>query len=242
MKRLLPVALIGVFAVAGTLAAAAADVPLKAGEDPKAGASAAPGDLKAELPPAQYNRVVKPIEAKIEAAEKIMKVHDKEKEKDAEKRNARLLLGCKTRAAEAYLGASLAAKKAINLVKTDGQKTAIKEQYEEPNRKKAIDIFAELAGEAYDKGDLRMAVGYYKRILAIDKKNKVARDELTKIAKEFQEAKQSRKRSGSKSGGSDDLRSWDRPDYSRTGRRTGRNPSDPSDWSKTGRGRGRGKY
>ena len=228
MKRFLPAALIGVFVVAGVIGAEAAGVPWKTGDDPKQGASAAPSDLKAELAPAQYNRIVKPIEAKIEAAERIMKAHDKEMEKAAEKRNARLLLGCKTRAAEAYLGASLAAKKGLSLVKKDGQKAAIKEQYEEPNRKKAIDIFAELAGEAYDKGDLRMAVGYYKRILSIDKENAVAREGLTKIAKEFQEAKQSGKRSGSKSGGSDDLRSWDRPDYSRTGR-------NPRDYSKTGR-------
>lgn len=228
MKRFLPAAVICMFTVAAVIGAEAAGVPWKTGDNPKQDASAAPSDLKAELAPAQYKRVIKPIEAKLEAAEKIMKVHDKEMEKDTEKRNARLLLGCKTRAAEAYLGASLAAKKAINLVKKDGQKAAIKEQYEEPNRKKAIDIFAELAGEAYDKGDLRMAVGYYKRILSIDKENAQAKEGITKIFREVQEAKQSGKKSGSKSGGSDDLRSWDRPDYSRTGR-------NPRDWSKTGR-------
>ena len=203
MKRFLPAALIGVIAVAGTLAAAAADVPWKAGEDPKAGASTAPGDLKAELPPAQYNRVVKPIEAKLAAVEKIMKVYDKEMEKTAEKRSERLLLSCKARAGEAYLGAALAAKKALNLVKKESHKAAIKQQYEEPNRKKAIDIFLELGTLAHDKGDLRMAVGYYKRILAIDKQNAQAREGLTKIAQEVQESKKSGKKKGGKGTGGD---------------------------------------
>jgi len=203
MKRLLPAALIGAFAVAGTLAAVAAEVPWKAGEEPQAGASAAPGDLKAELPPAQYNRVVKPIEAKLAAVEKIMKVYDKEMEKTAEKRSERLLLSCRVRAGEAYLGAALAAKKALNLVKQESHKSAIKKQYEEPNRKKAIDIFLELGTLAHDKGDLRMAVGYYRRILAIDKENAQAKEGLTKIAKEVQESKSSGKKKGGKGTGGD---------------------------------------
>jgi len=203
MKRFLPAALIGVFAVAGTLAAAAADVGWKTGEDPKAVASAAPGDLKAELPPAQYSRVVKPIEAKLAAVEKIMKVYDKEMEKTAEKRSERLLLSCKARAGEAYLGAALAAKKALNLVKKESHKAAIKQQYEEPNRKKAIDIFLELGTLAHDKGDLRMAVGYYKRILAIDKQNAQAKEGLTKIAQQIQESKKSGKKKGGKGTGGD---------------------------------------
>lgn len=196
MKRFLPAALIGVFVVAGTLAAVAADVPWKAGEESKVGASAAPGDLKAELPPAQYNRVVKPIEAKLAAVEKIMKVYDKEMEKTAEKRSERLLLRCKARAGEAYLGAALAAKKALNLVKKESHKAAIKKEYEEPNRNKAIDIFLELGTLAHDKGDLRMAVAYYKRILAIDKQNAQAKEGITKIAKQIQESKKSGKKKG----------------------------------------------
>jgi len=203
MKRFLPAALIGVFAVAGTLAAAAADVGWKTGDDSKQVASVAPGDLKAELSPAQYSRVVKPIEAKLAAVEKIMKVYDKEMEKTAEKRSERLLLSCKARAGEAYLGAALAAKKGLNLVKKESHKAAIKQQYEEPNRKKAIDIFLELGTLAHDKGDLRMAVGYYKRILAIDKQNAQAREGLTKIAQEVQESKKSGKKKGGKGTGGD---------------------------------------
>ena len=203
MKRFLPAALIGVFAVAGTLAAAAADVGWKTGGAPKAVASTAPGDLKAELPPAQYSRVVKPIEAKLAAVEKIMKVYDKEMEKTAEKRSERLLLSCKARAGEAYLGAALAAKKGLNLVKKESHKAAIKQQYEEPNRKKAIDIFLELATAAHDKNDVRTAVAYYKRILAIDKQNAQARKGLTKIAQQIQESKKSGKKKGGKGTGGD---------------------------------------
>lgn len=203
MKRFLPAVLIGVFAVAGTLAAAAADAEWKTGEAPQAGASAAPGVLKAELPTVQYNRVVKPIEAKLAAVQKIMKVYDKEMEKTAEKRSERLLLSCRARAGEAYLGAALAAKKALNLVKKESHKAAIKKKYEKPNREKAIDIFLELGALAHDKGDLRRAIAYYKRILAIDKQNTQARDGLTKIAKEVQDSKKSAKKKGGKGTGGD---------------------------------------
>ena len=51
---------------------------------------------------------------------------------------------------------------------------------------------------------------------------------LTKIAQAIRESAQAGKRSGSKGGSSDDRRSWDRDDHSRTGRNDG-------DWSKTGR-------
>ncbi|KPJ72648.1 MAG: hypothetical protein AMS14_07415 [Planctomycetes bacterium DG_20] len=214
MRNVLRFSLVGLFLVIGTGGAYAEGVPWKTDEAAKQDAPAATGDLKAELPPAQYNRVVKPIEAKIEAAEKIMEAYEKEMEKPAEKRNERLLLGCKTRAAEAYLGAAMAATKGIGMVKEDSHKAALKQQYEEPNRKKAIDMFLELAVAAYDKGDLRTAVAYYKRVLSVDKENADAKEGLVKIARQVKEAAESGKKTGSKGGGSDDQRPWDR-DYSR---------------------------
>ena len=228
MRFALSVTLMSALLLAGAVGAEAQGVPWKPGDAGKDAAGAAATDLKAELPPAQYKRIVKPIEAKLEAAQKMMATHDKEMEKAAEKRNERLLLTCKTRVAENYLGAATAAKKGVNLVKKESQKAAIKQQFEEPNRKKAIDIFLDLATAAHAKRDIRMAVAYYKRILAIDRENAEAKEGLVKIAQVLKESAQSGKKGGTKGGGSDDQRSWDRDDYKRTGRSEG-------DWSKTGR-------
>ncbi|HUU92613.1 MAG TPA: hypothetical protein VM238_15550 [Phycisphaerae bacterium] len=228
MRFALSVTLVSTLLLAGAVGAEAQGVPWKPGDAGKDAAGAAATDLKAELPAAQYNRIIKPIEAKLDAAQKMMATHDKEEEKAAEKRNERLLLTCKTRAAESYLGAATAAKKGMGMVKDESQKAAIQQQYEEPNRKKAIDLFLDLATTAHAKGDVRMAVAYYKRILAIDKENAEAKEGLTKIAQTLKESAQSGKKSGTKGGGSDDKRSWDRDDHSRTGRTE-------NDWSKTGR-------
>ncbi len=228
MNRVLPLMLCAALLCTGAVAVRAEGVPWKTDDKPKDAAAPA-GDLKAELPAAQYNRIVKPIEAKLASAEKIMAAYEKEMQKPAEKRNQRLLVGCKTRTAEAYLGAALAAKKGLNMVKKDSHKEAIKNQYEEPNREKGIAIFLDLATSAHDRGDFRMAAGFYKRILAVDKENSDAKEGLVKIVKEIQQAARDAKTSGSKGGGSDDKKSWDRDDHSRTGRNDG-------NWSGAGRG------
>jgi len=227
MKRLrvMVAVVVGLSCAAAVLAA---DIPWKAEKGAKESAAAASVDLKAELPPAQYNRIVKPIEAKLDAAQKYMTTYDKEMAKAAEKRNERLLVNCRTRAAENYLGAATAAKRGINMVKNETHKAAIKQQFEEPNRNKAIDMFLELATSAHARGDIRMAVAYYKRILAVDKENAEAKEGLVKIAQALKEAAQAGKRSGSRTSGGDDRRSWDREDYKRSGR-------DDGEWSKTGR-------
>jgi hypothetical protein len=219
MHRMLIVALAGLVVLAGAAAAQAADVPWKQGDGKKddAGASG-PVDLQSELNKIQYNRLIKPIEAKIEDAEKMQKMLDKEKAKPAGRQNPRVLLGCKERMATHYVGASVAAKNASNRVREDHLKKAIKQQYQQPNEQKAIDIYLELAMKAQDDGNVRGAVGYYKRILKIDNDNTQAKEALTKIAKDLQQ----RSRTGgsrSKGGGSEDeRRSWERDDdYSGTG-------------------------
>ncbi|MFO8012473.1 MAG: hypothetical protein R6X20_04110 [Phycisphaerae bacterium] len=218
MHRTLIVALAGLVVLAGTITAEAAGVPWKEGDGKKddAGASGSV-DLKTELNDVQYNRLIKPIEAKLADVEKTMKTYEKEKAKPAGRQNPRLLLACKERAATFYLGASLAAKNAANRLREDRLKNAIKEQYQAPNEQKAIDIYLELAMKAQDEGNVRGAIGYYKRILSIDKDNGEAKEALTKIAKELKQ----KARTGSKStgGGSDDDRKpWERDDdYSGTG-------------------------
>ncbi len=216
MHRFVIVALAGLMALGGTVAAGAAGVPWQEGGAEKKEGAGEAVDLKSELNQIQYNRLIKPIEAKLEDVEKTMATYEKEKAKPVGRQNPRLLLACKERAATFYLGASLAAKNAVNRVRENRLKSAIKQQYQEPNQKKAIDIYLELAMKAQDEGNVRGAVGYYKRILSIDKENGEAKDALTKIAKELKQ----KARTGGKStggGSEDDRKPWERDDdYSGT--------------------------
>ena len=222
MKRITLAVLVGLFAMSMTAYAAdEAGVPWK----DKPAEAVAPGDLK-ELP--NYDRIVKPIEVKVEQAQKAMEPYQKEMEKPLEKRNTALLNACKVRAAQAYMGAALEARKGISMVKTPEHKAAITEQYEKPNQQKATEIYIELAAEAYEKKDVRTAVGMYKQVLTIDKDNQTAKDALIKIQQEMAEASKNGKSSGSKGGGGDEQKPWDREDYKGTGRTDGK-------WSGTGR-------
>ena len=98
-------------------------------------------------------------------------------------------------------------------------KAALKEQYEEPNKQKAIDIYLGLALDAHTGGDLKGAVAYYVKILSIDRENTEAKSALAKLADQYQQAIKDSKRAGSKGGGSDDNdKPWDTEDYSGAGR------------------------
>jgi hypothetical protein len=241
MKRLGLAALVAIFALAMVTACRAAEVPWKAADGEKADAAAegagdakegadaggAGGELKAALGAAHYDRLIKPIEAKVDQAAKIMEKYTKEKEKPAEKQNQGLLSGLKEQAAGAYLAASLAAKKAVGSVKNEEQKAAITQQFDDPNRQKAIDIYLELASEAMEKKDIRKAAAYYKKVLSIDKDNATAKEALTKLDRELKEAAKTNKKSG-KGGSDEEKKSWESKDYGKTGR--------DNDWSRAGRG------
>jgi len=219
MHRMLIVALAGLVVLAGAAASTAADVPWKkdgAKKDDAAGDTGAV-DLKTELNQVQYNRLIKPIEDKLADVAKAMEAYEKEMAKPVGRQNPRVLLACKERAATLYLGASLAAKNAVNRLREEPLKNAVKQQYQQPNEQKAVDIYLELAMKAQDEGNLRAAVGYYQRILKVDRDNTQAKEALTKIAKELQQKSQT----GSKSSGGgseDDRKPWERDDdYSGTG-------------------------
>ena len=176
-------------------------------------AAAQSGTLKGDLPPAQYNRVVKPIEAKIALAEKAKESYEKEMQKPAEKRRAAMLLSCKQKTSAAYYQVALAARKATRMVKEEKHKTEIKATYEIPNLRKATEILLGFATEAQGKGDIRTAVGHYKRVLAMDPDNQGAKASLENIARTMQKtAEKERKQRDSKS---DDK---DKPRWKRTGR------------------------
>lgn len=228
MKRIMLGVLVALVVQGAATVAWAEGLPWKPADSNKAGDSAAPADLKAELSPSQYDRVVKPIESRLAQAEKAMEPYQKEMEKPEGKRDEAVLVRAKEQSAACYASAAAAAKKALSLVKTEGQKAALRSQYEEPSRQKAIDIYLGLATSASGKGDLRKAISYYKMILALDPENADAKAALTQLAEQYKQALKDSKPSGNKGGGSETKRSWDREDYSKIGRTT--------DWAKTGRG------
>lgn len=173
-------------------------------------AAAQSGTLKGDLPPAQYNRVVKPIEAKIALAEKAMESYEKEMQKPAEKRRAATLISCKAKASAAYYQVALAARKATRMVKKEEHKAEIKATYEVPNLRKATESPLGFASEAQAKGDFRTAVGYYKRVLAMDPDNPVAKAALEKIALTMQKTAEKERKQRDKKKDDKDKSSWKR--------------------------------
>ncbi|HUU09871.1 MAG TPA: hypothetical protein VM431_04965 [Phycisphaerae bacterium] len=228
MKRVMLGVLVALVAQGGATAAWAEGLPWKPADSNTAGDSAAPADLKADLAPSQYDHVVKPIESRLAQAEKAMEPYQKELAKPEAKRQEAVLVRAKERSAACYASAAAAAKKALGLVKTESRKAALRTQYEEPSRQKAIDIYFGLAMRASGKGDLRKAISYYKMILALDPDNADAKAAITQLADQYQQAIKDSKASGSKGGGSETKRPWDREDYSKIGRTT--------DWARTGQG------
>lgn len=220
MNRSMLGACTAVFILGSVAVCLGEDIPWKAfNGTAKSQESVAPGDLKAELSTVQYARVVKPIETRIDMATKAMEPYEAEMQKPEEKRRQSVLVKCKTRSAEYYLAASYSAKKAARLVGKDSLKAALKEQYEEPNKQKAIDIYLELALDVHTGGNLRAAVYYYKKILSIDPENADAKEALTKLAEQYRQAMKDAKKSGSKGGGKDGKEhSWDNEDWKGTGR------------------------
>lgn len=167
-----------------------------------------PGTLKGDLPPVLYNRVVKPIEAKLALVERAMKPYEKEMEKPPDKRNKALLASCKEKAATAYHQAALAAEKSAKMVKNEEHKAAIKQQYEDPNRRKAIDILLELAMAAQQKGDIRRAIALYQRILGIEQDNPQAKGALTRIARDIKNTVDKARKDQKKKKDRDKDKSW----------------------------------
>jgi len=147
-----------------------------------------PGTLKGDLAPAEYERVVKPIEIKLALVEKAVASYEKEMQRPEEKRNAATLVACQEKVSAACYQVVLAARKSAKLVKKDEHKAEIKSRFEDPNLRKATDILLRFAAEAEEKGDLRTAVAYYKRVLGMDPDNEQAKAALERIAAKLKKA------------------------------------------------------
>lgn len=214
MKRLMLVAVVG--AVAMALASGAqAGVPWAGGTAtaaatpaaPAAGEAAAPGDLKTELSQADYKSLVKPIEDKVALAEKAMENYNKTKEKLGDKAKPGELNNIKEAAINMYLGASLAAKQAAGRTKKDTVKAALAEQFEKPNKQKAVDMMMEMATEALAKmpKDFKLAAGLYKKVVAVDPQNEAVKEAMKQLEADYTEAMKTQAKVGAKGGSGDDV-------------------------------------
>jgi len=187
--------------------AAKADAPPAAGAPAPAAAGTDPRMQKAAEP-------IKAILAQIEKAQKLL---SDESAKPAEKQDAKKIRSMKEAIARLYLTASQKAKFQSASFKGD-DKQAFLDQYEKPNREKAISLLLELANEALSKKDFRGAEALAKQILALDPKNAEAEALVKKIA----EDKVAAAKAGTTSGSGSDLKDKNLDpnlqDFSRTGR------------------------
>lgn len=122
---------------------------------------------------------VKKVLTRVEAAQKQLE----EATKAIEKQNAAKLRGLKETIAGLYLTAAQTAKAQSATFKGD-DKQAFLDQYDKPNREKAISLLLELANEALAMKDYRNADSLARRALAIDPKNTDIEALLKKIAEE----------------------------------------------------------
>jgi tetratricopeptide (TPR) repeat protein len=193
-----------------------------------AGATAAPA---VETPTAAaakttLEKAAAEIDAQVAAAEKLVKLFNDEMAKPDDKRDPRRINSLKLNAAQAYLRAAQKAKYYAPRFKDDARQSFL-DQYETPNREKAIALLQELAAAAMEKKDYRNALALYNDILRLDPKNAAATGAIKKINEEIKTANGSNSVGGSTN--KDDIKKFQQS-YKRDWSGT------HTDWGKTGRG------
>jgi tetratricopeptide (TPR) repeat protein len=124
------------------------------------------------------------IKEQMAKAEKLLQQASDEMAKPDGKRDAKKADGLKVAAANMYVAAALAANRAAATLKED-EKQAFLDQYDKPNRDKAIGIFLELADAAKANRRWQEATGYYNKVLQIDPKNQAAVDGIKAVQTEM---------------------------------------------------------
>jgi hypothetical protein len=196
MKCVLVVALVGGLALglagwtfaAETPSPTAAATTSSATSTPSTTATRTVGDLKSELAPDVYERIVTPINAKVAEARTAIELIKKENEKPADKRNPAAIISLMERESSFYIAAALAARQGAAQVNLPEQKAAIIEQFEKPNRQRAVGILSEIASIAAQQRDFNRAAALYKRILAVDPEDQAAKDALKVVLEEAKNA------------------------------------------------------
>ncbi|MBE3096760.1 MAG: hypothetical protein IMZ44_06465 [Planctomycetes bacterium] len=247
MRYAMLAGLVGVLAFGLAVSASGQNVPWKADGDikapavaPAAGAPAAPAAAAEGVTPAagpdtaKLEKAAGPVKDVLAQIAKVQKLLDDELAKPDAKRDAKKIPNFKEGIARLYLTAAQKAKvQSQSAIFTKAEdKQAFLEQYEKPNREKAIALLFELANEALGKKDYRSAEALGRQILILDPKNAEAGAFLKSIAEEKAAAlKAGAKNTGAGSGDSLKDKNLDPNlrDFKRDGRGT------KTDWGKTGR-------
>jgi hypothetical protein len=191
--------------VLGLAGIAAAQVPWKTGDPPKTDGAAtpaapAPGAPAAGVTPPtegstggtpapagganlKVERAAAPVKKILAQVETAQKLVEEEMAKPADKQNLVKLRGLKENVARLYLNAAQAAKAQSGAFKGE-EKQAFLDQYDKPNREKAISLILELANEALAKKDFRGAESLARQALTLDPKNTEVEPLLKKIAED----------------------------------------------------------
>ena len=253
MRYAMLAGLVGVLAFGLAVSASGQNVPWKANGDnkdpagaPAAGAPAAPGAPAAAAEgvtpaggadPAKLEKAAVPVKETLAQVAKVQKLLDDELAKPDAKRDVKKIPNLKESIARLYLSAAQKAKvQSQSAIFTKAEdKQAFLDQYEKPNRDKAIALLFELANEALGKKDYRGAEALARQILILDPKNAEAEALIKKIAEEKAAAlKAGAKNTGSGSG--DSLKDKKLDPNLRDFKRDGRGPdTSDTDWGKTKR-------
>jgi hypothetical protein len=183
------------------------------GSGPMGFGSAAPATPPAATPPVTptaQDRLIKAIQAQVTLAENFMKQFTDEMAKPEKKRNPAAAMTFKLRSAQSYLQAAQVAHNGGLQLKKDEQQ-AFFDQYDKPNREKAINLFLELAGIAHEAKDYPDAVALYRTVLGADPKNEAAAAALKLIDAELKAAAASQPGQPTGTGGSNQVNGTTKP-------------------------------
>jgi hypothetical protein len=118
-------------------------------------------------------RMVVMIEAKVTAAEKIVKQYEDEAAKPDGKRDDSKVLRLKLSAAQAFVTAAKAAHSDLSRVKKE-DRPAFAEKYEKPSIDRAVALYMEIGQFAQDKKAFADAMTMYRTVLQLDPQNELA--------------------------------------------------------------------
>jgi len=183
----------------------------------KAGAAATPAttattpaDGTAEKPAVKsptLDKIVADIAAQVAASEKMLKSYEEEMAKPEDKRDVKKAQALKANAAAGYYRAAMKAK-GFSIRLKDDEKQSFLDQYDKPNREKAVSLLLELADAAKGKKSYQEALSLYKQVLNIDPKNAAAEAGIKAVLEELKTAKAN----GSVGGGTDktNIKPWEK--------------------------------
>jgi len=197
MKSVMTASLVAVLALCLAAGAWAEDTVNANAATPAVG-----GDKPAAAPikNVALDKTVADVGAQVTQAEKLLKLAEEELAKPEDKRDAKKAQQLKMNAALAYLRAAQKAKGFSVRLKED-ERPAFLDQYDKPNREKAVSLLLELADAAKAKKAYTDALALYKEVLGMDPKNASATEGIKAVLEEMKIAKAT---GSNNSGGSTD--------------------------------------